>query len=234
MRKALIISAGLHLAVMLALAFDSPWHRERELHLAAPIPVELVTAAEIEKHAAPPAPEPKPVTASKPRPKPVNAPEPAPIRRPEPPKIDLATPVPDPEAVTTLDAVLSPVPEGFRPSRKPSPPQPKSRSTATLSPSAKPAPPREVMSVLKDLTTKFREETRSEDTKAAISRAASSSTAAPQGARRLRDTISLSEIDAVRAHVARCWNVPVGARDAKDMVAEVLVELTPDGTVRTA
>ncbi len=38
----------------------------------------------------------------------------------------------------------------------------------------------------------------------------------------------------VRQQIARCWNVPAGARDAKDLVVEVRVTVDPDGTVRQA
>ena len=38
----------------------------------------------------------------------------------------------------------------------------------------------------------------------------------------------------VRHQIARCWNVPAGARDAKDLVVEIKVIVDPDGTVRQA
>jgi TonB family protein len=43
-----------------------------------------------------------------------------------------------------------------------------------------------------------------------------------------------SEVDLVRQQIARCWNVPAGARDAKDLVVEVRIAVDPDGTVRQA
>ena len=43
-----------------------------------------------------------------------------------------------------------------------------------------------------------------------------------------------SEVDLVRQQIARCWNVPAGARDAKDLVVEIRVVVDPDGTVRQA
>jgi len=44
--------------------------------------------------------------------------------------------------------------------------------------------------------------------------------------------MTMSEIDAVRRQIERCWNVPAGAKDAKDLVVEIHVTLNPDGTVR--
>jgi len=50
----------------------------------------------------------------------------------------------------------------------------------------------------------------------------------------LGSQITASEVDLVRQQIARCWNVPAGARDAKDLVVEVRVNVDPDGTVRQA
>jgi outer membrane biosynthesis protein TonB len=57
----------------------------------------------------------------------------------------------------------------------------------------------------------------------------SSQPAAPLGAR-----LSASEIDMVREQISHCWNVPAGARDAKDLVVEIRVVVDPDGNVRQA
>jgi len=46
--------------------------------------------------------------------------------------------------------------------------------------------------------------------------------------------LTLSEMDAIRAQIAQCWNIPAGARDAKELVVELSVEMNPDATVRIA
>ncbi len=46
--------------------------------------------------------------------------------------------------------------------------------------------------------------------------------------------ISISEKDAIRQQIRRCWNLPAGAKDAQDLVIEVSVIMNPDGTVRQA
>ena len=46
--------------------------------------------------------------------------------------------------------------------------------------------------------------------------------------------LTASELDMVRHHIAQCWNVPAGARDARDLVVEIRVVVDPDGTVRQA
>ena len=44
-------------------------------------------------------------------------------------------------------------------------------------------------------------------------------------------TLSQSEIDALRAHLRRCWNPPVGIADARDLVVEVRIRFNQDGTL---
>jgi hypothetical protein len=55
-------------------------------------------------------------------------------------------------------------------------------------------------------------------------------------ATRLAEPKELPLIDAteVRAQISRCWNVPEGARNAKDLAIEIRVAVDQDGTVRQA
>jgi hypothetical protein len=46
--------------------------------------------------------------------------------------------------------------------------------------------------------------------------------------------LSISEEDALRRQIEQCWNVPVGARDAQNLVIEIHLEINPDRTVKTA
>jgi hypothetical protein len=61
--------------------------------------------------------------------------------------------------------------------------------------------------------------------------APSSQPKAPLGAQ-----LTASEMDMLSAQVLRqltpCWNIPAGARDARDLVVEVKASLNQDGTVR--
>jgi colicin import membrane protein len=43
--------------------------------------------------------------------------------------------------------------------------------------------------------------------------------------------LSQSELDALRAQIQQCWNPPAGAADAKDLVADIRIELRQDGTL---
>ena len=64
---------------------------------------------------------------------------------------------------------------------------------------------------------------------AGASAAASSQPRAPLGSQ-----LTASELDMVREQIARCWNIPAGARDAKDLVVEIRVVVDPDGMVQQA
>lgn len=43
--------------------------------------------------------------------------------------------------------------------------------------------------------------------------------------------LSQNELDALRAQIERCWNPPIGAADAKDLVPVIRIELKLDGTL---
>ena len=46
--------------------------------------------------------------------------------------------------------------------------------------------------------------------------------------------LAISEIDAVRQQIQRCWNPPTGAKEAENLVIEVALVMNRDGTVREA
>ncbi|MBH71568.1 MAG: hypothetical protein CFH28_00268 [Alphaproteobacteria bacterium MarineAlpha6_Bin6] len=43
--------------------------------------------------------------------------------------------------------------------------------------------------------------------------------------------LSISEIDAVRRHFEKCWNIPSGAREVGDLATEIRVRFNKDGNV---
>ena len=53
-------------------------------------------------------------------------------------------------------------------------------------------------------------------------------------AQSVSDTLTGSEIDAIRRTIYKCWIVPAGARGAKDLVVDVDMSVAPDGTVTKA
>ncbi|MBP6014827.1 MAG: hypothetical protein KBA31_21575 [Alphaproteobacteria bacterium] len=111
---------------------------------------------------------------------------------------------------------------------KPEPPKPEERRFALATPRAKPKPekPKEkfdVDKILKGLDSLPEEP---KEAKAAPSKADRAVKAV--GA---QSAMTMSEIDALKGQLAKCWNVPVGAPDPAALVFRVRVFLNEDGTV---
>jgi outer membrane biosynthesis protein TonB len=160
-------------------------------------------------------PQPPPSAAAAPNPEPLMPPE----VKPAPPPLPQAKPVPPPNP--QAEAVPP------RPSEKPQPPKVNAATAARAE--ARKYDPGQFDALLRNLA--------AADTAAsseATSRRApaagrlSSQPQAPPG------RLSASEIDMVREQISRCWNIPAGARDAKDLVVVIRVEVSPDGNVETA
>jgi hypothetical protein len=247
------LSAALHvvlggfLIIGLPKLFDPPPPEEM------PIAVQLVTIAP-ETRATHPNPNP-PRPDAKPEVPEVEAPAPKPEPKPEPPK---PAPVPPPAAA------VSPMPNQPMPEAKPMPPpppkppepKPEAKPVEKIEvpkPKEKPEPPRQLAKVEPKPEEKKPEEKKYDPrqfdallknlaplqtattadapphTPRIASAHASSQPKAPLGSQ-----LTASELDMVRHQIARCWNVPAGARDAKDLVVEIKVVVDPDGTVRQA
>jgi outer membrane biosynthesis protein TonB len=189
----------------------------------------------------PPEPAPPPATATAP----TTTPEPAPPQ-PEPPKPAEAKPSPPPPP-EIKQAQTPPPPPPKPPEPKPEPPKamarlepPKPRAKPEPTPSAPRATaktedrkydPSQFESLLKNLSAQASAPPQDAPPKRrqTSSAAASSQPRAPLGSQ-----LTASEMDMVREQIARCWNVPAGARDAKDLVVEIRVAVNPDGTVQQA
>ena len=155
-------------------------------------------------------PESKPPPPKPPEPKPELKPEPKPEAKPVE-KVDVPKPKEKPEAPRQV-AKVEAKPEEKKPEEKKYDPRQFDALLKNLAPvhtamtaDAPPQPPR------------------------ATAARASSQPKAPLGSQ-----LTASELDLVRQQIARCWNVPAGARDAKDLVVEIKVAVDPDGTVRQA
>jgi hypothetical protein len=185
---------------------------------AAPPPVP--TPPQPEAKPTPPPPPPKPVEAQAPTPPP---PEPKPktepqrvvhhVPRAEPKKSDPAA------FEKMLKNLQAKQPETVQ-ARKPETPDSKKPSPAAFD------------SLLKNLT---REQVAEADDappkphRMTAAAAPSSQPKAPLGAQ-----LTASEMDLLREQLYHCWNVPIGARDAKDLVIEIRVSVGPDGVAQQA
>jgi outer membrane biosynthesis protein TonB len=174
-----------------------------------------------------PEPEPPVPTAVPPPSAEAPPPAPEPPRPPEPkptPPPVLKPPEPKPEPPKPSEKAEAP-----RPREKPEPPQQMAKNESKAE--QKKYDPGQFETLLKNLA--MQSTVPSPDQPPQRPRVASarpsSQPRAPLGSQ-----ITASEVDLVRQQIARCWNVPAGARDAKDLVVEVRVAVDPDGTVRQA
>jgi outer membrane biosynthesis protein TonB len=246
--RGIVLSLALHLIFGSLFVLGLPRLFDPPVPEDMPVAVQLVTIAP-ETHATrtnpnPPRPNAKPdvpvadapVEQPKPEP-PVPTPAPPPSAEmppsPEPPKPPEPKPAPPP--------LLKP------PDPKPEPPKPTERAEAPR-PKEKPEPPLQIA----------KNETKADQKKydpaqfdallknLAVQPTVPSPDAPPQRPRvasarpssqpraPLGGQLTASEVDLIREQIARCWNIPAGARDARDLVVEIRVVVDPDGTVRQA
>lgn len=182
-----------------------------------PAPVPPPPKPEAKAPPAPPPPPPKPVEAQAP---------PAPLPRPPEPK-----PKPEPQ-----QAHLAPRPE--KPEIKKADPAAFDKLIKTLeekAPEKRPEAPA-FDALLKNLT---KEQTAQNDEpprprpKVMASAPPSSQPKAPLGSQ-LTSSENDFLVNLIKQQLVPCWNVPAGARDAKDLNVQIRASVNPDGTVRQA
>jgi hypothetical protein len=247
--RGIALSVALHLVLGSVFILGLPRLFEPPMPEEMPIAVELVTIGP-ETRATHPNPNP-PRPNAKPEVPAVDAqmtkPEPEPpVAAPVPPPSAETPPSPEPpksiesRAPTSLPLVKPPEPkpepprpvekaEAPRPREKPAPPQQMAKNEPK--PEQKKYDPGQFETLLKNLAAQ--PTIPSPDAPPQRPRIASA-TPSSQPRAPLGSQITASEVDLVREQIARCWNVPAGARDAKDLVVEIRVVVEPDGNVRQA
>lgn len=180
----------------------------------------------------PPPPPPAPPSPPQPAAKPEPQEEPVPVPKKEPAAIPVPKekpepepkPEPKPKEVAKAEPVLAP-----RPRRKPKPPPPEDDFASVLKtveklehrprkPDSKPEKPKKDAPSFEDqLNNVLNKHARRE---------------APSQPAPLGPKMSMSEIDAVRRQIERCWNPPAGAPEAENLVVEVKLTINRDGSVR--
>ena len=247
--RGLALSVVLHFVLGSLFVFGLPTLFDPPVPEEMPIAVELVTIAPETRatrpNPNPPRPNAKPDVPAIDTPLTKPSPEP-PAPSPAPPPSAETPPLPElPKPPEPKPAAAPPLPKPPEP--KPEPPRPVEKAEAPR-PKEKPEPPRQMASndakpelkkydpgqfdaLLKNLAaqpTIPSPEAPPQRPRIASARP-SSQPRAPLGSQ-----ITASEVDLVREQIARCWNVPAGARDAKDLVVEIRVVVEPDGNVRQA
>lgn len=157
-------------------------------------------------------------------------PQPVPVEIPPPPApTEFAAAEPPPPPPEDDAPALEPEPEKKEP-EKPKPPEPPQQRFAMSTPRAKPKPDKpkdefDVDKILKSLDSAPKEK------KAEPAQATASRSVKGAGA---QSALTMTEIDALRSQLAKCWNVPVGAPDPAALVFRVRVFLNEDGTIASA
>jgi len=231
------------MAIILLAVFGLPVLTSPPPQIVEPIPVELATLADktnvpplAQKPPAKPAP-PKlapPLPPSPPLPEPPKAeapPPPPPPPKPQPQQVAALPPPPEPAPEPLPQPMAEKKPE---PPPKPQPPQPPQPSLPLPPlPQAKPQPPDQnaVEKILRSIE-KSKPPPQPDQVDKVVKQFAAA--ASPPPPTSLDNRMTMSEIDAVRQQIERCWNVPAGAKDAKDLVVDIHVTLNPDGSVRAA
>jgi outer membrane biosynthesis protein TonB len=232
MRAPLALSIFLHLAVFVISWIGVPYVQPPVIEPESILDVEVITE---EAQAPEPKSEPELKVAAVPASKPPPPPPPPPPPEPEvvdipPPPDEKAEPIPQPKPEPKLKEKVEEKP------KVKSPPRPR------LKP--KPPVPDEFESVLKSvakLEKKKKENIQKPKEKTfeqKIIDALRKRESAPQKLAktqfsRLGQAVTQSDKDAVRRQIERCWNPPVGAPKAEDLIVDLRLEVNPDGTVRT-
>jgi outer membrane biosynthesis protein TonB len=223
-REGPICSAILHVGVVLLAYFGLPQLMHPAIQPEIPIPVDVVTLSD---RTSPPKSEIKPEPPKEQAQLPKAPPLPTPPQKPTPEKpqeqqVAQVPPTPSPEP----QPKLKPLPE-----KKPEP-EPKPKPIVQEAPRAKPKPPPQenLDTILKNVE-KIKPKTQSDPADKVIKELAQ---AQPQPPSSLNNLATISLIDEARRQIERCWNVPAGAKDAKDLMVEIHVLFNPDGTVREA
>ena len=168
-----------------------------------------------------PKPEPPVKKAEKPKPKPEPKPEP----KLEPKKEPEVALLPKPEAKKEPPPKPEPKPKAAPPA-----PQPRVKAKPAPKPKAKPRP-RKRMSLAQLL-----ESVNKLKPRAKTGKRERETQTAQRGSPRNDPSqkLSMSELDALKRQIERCWNFPAGARNAQDLVVEIKVLVNRDRTVRQA
>ncbi len=214
LKNSLIVSTGLHGVMILFMIFGLPRLMPPLPVHHDPVPFEIVELADVtntrvkepEEQPQPPQPQAKPTP-------------PAPA--PQPPTPQPPTPAPQPP--------------------KPVEPTPQDAEALKPKPVEKPKPKEEVAkpqqdmlaSVLKNVAKlKPAEQVKTPpDVKAD---AKQPTQPAKNIAPSISDRLTITEEDLLRRQIQQCWNMPIGARDAQNLIVEVIIDVNPDRTVQHA
>jgi outer membrane biosynthesis protein TonB len=230
---AAIVSASLHVGALAAALVVWPSLAPPVIQTAEAIPVDLVTLAD-ETNVRPQEAAPEPLPEPPPQPEIVAAQESMPDEAPPPPP-------PEQEGFVEEKIDEQPKPEPKKPEPpkpeppKPEPPKPEPK-LAMAEPKPKPEKPKEKKKPSKDEFDLDRITSLIDKMDKSPPAAETREGAKPTAQKSVRgvgaqSAMTATEIDALRAQLRKCWNVPVGAPDPSALVFRMRIFLNPDGSV---
>ena len=218
--KSLYWSAGMHMTFFVLATVSFPWLR-RDFIIPQPIAVELVEISKVTQTNKP-APQPVPEEKKDEKP-PEDKPPPAPQNTADeavtPVKKDQPDDKPEEKKKEVEDEnALKKINQKDEKKKKPEPP--------------KKEKPRDFSSVLKNLALEDKKPlppVPQPDLKLDEKTGASDGQNVPLG-----EKLTMSEEDALRVQLQKCWNVPFGAKDAENLVVDIFMVINQDRTLQDA
>lgn len=170
-------------------------------------------------------PEPRPEPTPEPKPEPTPAAEPAPAPRPEPSREAAPQPEPQPRAEPEQPRLLAnaPLPER-RPRTIPRPQPAQPSQAAPDRPKAEPFDPDKIAALLDKTPDPSGGATDNPNVDDRPALGTNEGTA---------DTLSLSDIDALRQQISRCYNPPLAVLEARGLTVRLNMALSEDGSIQT-
>ncbi len=224
MRVSLVVSVALHAAILLWGLVEFSWHRENSLPKSIPIPIDLVTAAELTKLKAGEREAKQEGAGTKPKENKKEAKASKPAPKPKPRKAVAKKP---PAAKPKPKAEQAPLVKKAKAAK----PKPKKRTkpkNVVRAPKTKPS--KSNADKIAALLNKIPD---------AAPESASAAVRPPdhvgRGHRQGQDLkMTRSEIDMLRARIAQCWNPPVGGVGVAGFTVKLRLQLNQDGTLTQA
>ena len=229
-----ILGSGIfHLFIVIVFTVGIPLMKTEPITISNPVSIELADIDELTQTNRAPSlakpSEPKPPTPEETPPTPY---KPPPMTADAPP--DLSAPKAPDAADVAQDVPLPPEPEPLerkeikKPEEKKKPPAPAPKPISKKPDKPKPAAS-DFQTLLKNLTPNLDETATKSDSPPAEATPDKPSPSAP-----FAERVTVSEEEALRAQLAKCWNVLAGAKYAENLIVEVRVVVNPDRTVNSA
>lgn len=223
-QSAYYFSGGFHVLIILVFTWGFAMNKDRELLPPPPMVVEFVKITQ----------ETKTPEIAKPTPKPPKPPTPE--AKPKPPKP--AQSLPDKKASVAPDSVPMPNLDKPKPPKKPEEKKVE-KPKDTPKPEAQKGEQgaenkQEFSSLLKNLVGEEAEQPTPEKVEEPKLNLDEKPVPVLGQYAPIGERLTVSEHDALRRQIERCWNIPIGAKDAENLIVDVQLVVNPDRTIQSA